>query len=110
MKKENQEQRHAKWRSLVEEQQKSGLSQKEFCKQRNVALAQFVYYRSKFKDANHAPVMKQSGFTPVKVTGKESAVTSSEIKLSLPNGFQCSFPSHLDAVQIKRLVEVLLAC
>jgi hypothetical protein len=39
------QEKHAKWRKLFEEQQASGLSQKEFCKQRELVLSQFVYYR-----------------------------------------------------------------
>jgi hypothetical protein len=110
MTKENQEQRNTHWRSLVEEQQQSGLSQKEFCKQRNLSLSKFVYYRYQFKEGNNKRVMKASSFVAVKVSGKENAVAPGEIKVSLPNGFQCSFPTHLDSIQIKRLVEVLLGC
>lgn len=44
---------HAKWQSLIEEQEKSGLSQTEFCKQHSIAISQFGYYRGllKAKDA-----------------------------------------------------------
>ena len=95
------------WKGLIAEQENSGLSQKEFCNQRGLVLSQFVYHRcsSKNKDKNTRttkPVLK-----PVKVVGNESY---GDIRLSLPNGFQCSFPCSLDMNQIKRLVEVLLSC
>ena len=95
------------WKSLIVEQEKSGLSQKEFCNQRGLVLSQFVYYRcSKNKGTKAAePALK-----PVKVISKEPSAVSGDIRLSLPNGFQCSFPCSLDAIQIKRLVEVLLSC
>lgn len=110
MKNEDQEQRYAQWRQLVEEQHKSGMTQKAFCKQRSLSLPQFVYYRCLFKSKDNTPIKNTAFFAPVKVSGKENTAVSGEIKLSLPNGFQCSFPSHLEAIQIKRLVEVLLAC
>ena len=97
------------WNNLIAEQEKSGLSQKEFCNQRGLVLSQFVYYRcsrNKGKPAKSTePALK-----PVKVIGKEPSTISGDIRLSLPNGFQCSFPCSLDVIQVKRLVEVLLSC
>lgn len=106
---ENQE-RYAKWHKLVEDQEKSGLSQKEFCNQQNLVLSKFVYYRCLLKNKEKAAAINKTSFLPVKVLPKEKTVVSSEIKLSLPNGFQCVFSSNLDPIQIKRLVEALLAC
>jgi hypothetical protein len=54
--------------------------------------------------------LAKSSFVQVKIPDRDKAVITSEIKLSLPNGFQCSFPSHTDVDQIKRLIEVLLSC
>jgi len=105
---ENQE-RYLQWYKLVEDQEKSGLSQKEFCNQHNLILSKFVYYRCLIKNKEKTTINKAS-FVPVKVSLKENTVVSGEIKLSLPNGFQCAFPSHTDTLQIKRLVEVLLSC
>jgi hypothetical protein len=97
------------WINLIAEQEKSELSQKEFCIQRGLVLSQFVYHRcskNKSKPTSFAePMLK-----PVKVVSKESSAASGDIRLSLPNGFQCSFPCSLDAIQVKRLVEVLLSC
>ena len=105
----NQE-RYTQWSKLIEDQEKSGLSQKEFCNQQNLALSKFVYYRCLLKNKEKTAAINKTSFVPVKVLPKENTIVSGEIKLSLPNGFQCAFPSHLDSIQIKRLVEVLLAC
>jgi hypothetical protein len=106
---QNSENKSRDWNILIAEQEKSSLSQKEFCNQRGLVLSQFVYYRcsrNKSKAIQSAePVLK-----PVKVIGKEPSVVSGDIRISLPNGFQCSFPCLLDIIQIKRLVEVLLSC
>ena len=93
------------WKTLITEQEVSGLSQKEFCNQRGLVLSQFVYYRCSFRNKNsHA---EKQAFKPVKVTGVES---TGDIRLTLPNGFQCSFPCSIEMSQMKRLVEVLLSC
>lgn len=41
--------RHEKWKELVAEQEKSGLSQLEFCRQHNLVASKFGYYRSVIK-------------------------------------------------------------
>lgn len=102
-----QNQKYAHWQKLVDEQQASGLSQKEFCEQRDLVLSQFVYYRCQFKNKL---TTKEQGFAPVKIATQERVTSSGDIKLMLPNGFQCIFASHTEPSQIKRLVEVLLSC
>jgi hypothetical protein len=104
------QERYAQWKKLVEDQEKSGLSQKEFCNQQNIVLSKFVYYRCLLKNKEKAVAINKTSFLPIKVLPKEQSVVSSEIKLSLPNGFHCVFPSHLEPIQLKRLIEVLLSC
>lgn len=109
MKQNSQETHQIDWESLISEQEKSGLSQKKFCIQRGLVLSQFVYYRCRSKNKAKEIQVTQPSFKPVKVVNKEAAVLG-DIRLSLPNGFQFSFPCHLDSAQVKRLVEVLLSC
>lgn len=109
MKDNEQKQRRATWRKIVDEYVTSDITQKAFCELHNVSLPQFVYYHGQFRRQKE-PQAVTPGFVPVKIPHLEKLVTVSEIKLSLPNGFQCTFPSHTDAVQIKRLVETLLSC
>ena len=97
------------WNSLIAEQEKSGLSQKEFCNKRGLVLSQFVYYRCS-RNKSKATQSAETVLKPVKVIGKELSATSGDIRLSLPNGFQCSFPCSFDVIQVKRLIEVLLSC
>jgi hypothetical protein len=99
------------WKSLIAEQEKSGLSQREFCIQRDLVVSQFVYHRCKFKNKDKVVVQAaEPVLKPVKIISKEPSVVSGDIRLSLPNGFQCSFPCSFDANQVKRLIEVLLSC
>lgn len=99
----------AKWQALVEEHERSGLSQKEFCKEKNVVLSQFVYYRLKFSRKKLAQDLKPTAsFTPIKI--QKENISAGEIKVIFPNGFQCIFPSSLEVMQVKRWLEVLLSC
>lgn len=109
MKSVKQKERQAKWRSLVEEQTASGLTQSAFCKKENLVLAQFVYSRGLFKAKKSADAVNQKSFVPVQFSKREIN-TASEIRIVLPNGFQCSFSNGIDVSQIKRLMEALLSC
>jgi hypothetical protein len=64
---ENLPARHAKWHSILEEQEQSGLSQKEFCNTHNLVLSQFVYYRATLKRKDHHQVMTAPSFSPVHI-------------------------------------------
>ena len=104
-----QYQRKAEFRRLVEEQEKSRLTQKEFCSQNNLVLSQFVYYRCLLKkEAGSIPASKPA-FRPVRVARDEKN-TSDEIRISLPNGFSCQFPQDIEPLRVRQLVEVLLSC
>lgn len=99
----DQQANREQWEKIVEEQEKSGLSQVEFCKKNNLSSVKLSYYKNLKK-----PNQKISGaFSPVKINQQAN---TSEIRLTLPNGFQCVFPCHLDKVQIKNFIEVLLSC
>lgn len=100
---------HAKWKALIDEQEKSSLSQAEFCKQHNIAVSQFGYYRGLLKAKDRANLKKPELFSPVQIK-KIDTKQSHEVKIVLPNGFQCYFPASVDSMQIKRLMEALLSC
>lgn len=70
------------------------MTQKAFCEQRSLSLPQFVYYQGRFKIGEKATSGKAS-FVPVRVPKHDKVTADTEMKLSLPNGFQ---------------IEVLLSC
>lgn len=108
MKDDEKQQRRTKWQKIIEEYLQSGMTQKAFCEQRDLSLPQLVYYHGQFKADKTPPA--NAAFVPVKIPSRDKITVATEIKLSLPNGFQCVFPVNADVVQIKRLVEVLLSC
>jgi len=101
--------RRAKWRNLVEEQAASGLTQAAFCKEGNLVLSQFVYYRGLIRAKENKSAASNQTFTPIQVS-KIDSNSASEIRIILPNGFQCYVSSRIEVLQIKRLVEALLTC
>lgn len=101
--------RYTKWRTLIDEQEKSGLSQSEFCRQHNIVFSQFCYYRGILKANDHSRSKKPELFSPVQFKKSETKL-SDEIKIILPNGFQCHLPVSIDSLQLKKLMEVLLSC
>lgn len=108
--------RHEKWRELIEAQEKSGLSQVAFCKQHHLSKSNFVYYKGVIKSKNAIEEHKSKVdkmlppvFSPIQIKKSDSG-TACEIKVILPNGFQCVIPTVADMVQVKRLMEALLSC
>lgn len=101
--------RKAEFRKLVEEQEKSGLTQKEFCSQKNLVLSQFVYYRCLLKKEAGAVSEPKAAFKPVRIPRDEKN-TSGEIRIFLPNGFSCQFPQDIEPAKARQLVQALLLC
>jgi len=100
---------YIKWRALIEEQEKSGLSQKDFCEQNALTLSQFVYYRSRIKSTEKITHPTSTLFSPIQLQ-KDTLNDLREMRIILPNGFQCVFPCDADTIAIKKYLGVLLSC
>ena len=100
---------YEKWKLLIDQQEKSGQLQTEFCKQHGISVAQLGYYRGLLKTKKQSTVKNPPLFSPVKIKNPETK-KAEEIKIALPNGFHCYFPPTIEVIQIKKLIEVLLAC
>jgi hypothetical protein len=104
LRKDQQEMRYAKWRALIEEQEKSGLSQASFCQKKEIVLSQFSYYRACIKGKTPS---KENLFSPIHL---EKNYTVGDMQVVLPNGLKCVLPYTADVDYIKRIVGVLLSC
>ena|SRR5579862_8393770 len=100
------ETKREKWKKIIEDQEKSGLSQEAFCKANNLSSTSLVYYRGIFR-GKHKSEKLSAKFAPVNVAKTTSI---NEIRLTLPNGFQCTFPIDLESSRIKELVGIFLSC
>ena len=100
------------WKSIVEEQERSGKTQVEFCKEKNISAVRLGYYRKKFglirsTKKIKAPKQSKNIFSPIHIKKPEP---NTDISITLPNGFQCAISSIIEANRIKEIVEVLLTC
>jgi len=104
-----QESRYSEWRSLINEQEKSGMNQEAFCKMKGVSVAKLQYYRKKTRATAAQPRKK---FSEIKLinTILKPPLSQKEIRLILQNGIQCFLPSDIDAQRVKSLIGVLLSC
>lgn len=108
MQKEEQRKRHNQWRIWIEEQAKSGLTQKIFCEQKEIDISQFSYYKSIFKHQNNATEISIPSLVPIKL--KEPSVMTSDILMTLPNGVRFTFQSTIHPIHLKNLLEVFKTC
>ncbi len=77
------EQKQTFWQQHISEWEKSGLTQTAYCKQHNIKLANFGYWRTRLNRSN--PSRK---LIPVPI----ESVTM--IRLALPNGIRLEAPLH----------------
>jgi hypothetical protein len=108
MSQKNQPTTRGEWFSHVEQQEQSGLTQAEYCKQHYLVACRFSYYRQLVrKQKINLPI--SSSFIPV-VSTPPANTQSAEIRVELPNGFRCYVPSQINPVQLKHFIGVLLSC
>jgi len=112
MKSVSQEARYTERQKLVEAQESSGLTQKEFCIQHGLVLSQFVYYRALCKKIKSSSMHTNpvSSFTPIKVVSNEPRINPADIRITLPNGFSCQIPHDYSPERVRHLMQALLSC
>lgn len=100
----NHNDKRAEWFALIDEQAASGLSQTEFCKQRNLVLCRFGYYKKL-----RASEIDQSraSFSPVVVNQGQ---VIGDIKIEMPNGFICHVPVGISPEKLKQIMGALISC
>lgn len=104
------ETKRAQWLSLVEEQERSGLGQKEFCQEKQISLNTFSYYRGQYLKRQQRPEKPSGEKFPPFVELSLPSMPVEPFRLSFPNGISLTLPHHFDHQQLKKLVEVLRVC
>ncbi|MFB6307100.1 MAG: hypothetical protein ABEH43_08970, partial [Flavobacteriales bacterium] len=72
--------------AMIEDQQKSGLTQRAYVERHGVHLWKFQYWLRKYRKMNS----RSAGFIPLEVDGAKA----STIDIQYPNGVQLSIPSQ----------------
>ncbi|HUJ83456.1 MAG TPA: transposase [Candidatus Acidoferrales bacterium] len=93
---------HDQWRERIAEQARSGLSIKQFCKDRDIAEHAFYSWRRRLRET------KPVRFALVDHTGVQPA-PEWNLELTLPAGERLRIGVGVDAVTLRTVLEVLRA-
>jgi hypothetical protein len=101
-----------RWNALLSDFRRSGLTQADFCRRRNISLASFRYHFYKPSPAKPASSPASSGnhFLPVTILPDPTpSATSSQshLELVLSNGRRISVTPGFDPQTLRRLIAVV---
>ena len=103
------EERQEEIQRLVEEQEASGLSVKEFAEKRGISRwSLYEWRRSRRRERRKARVSGSRGFVELKVVGEQSRREA--ITVELASGVRLQVPAGFEEGHLRRLVEVLRSC
>jgi len=94
------------WPSILAAWEKSGQTQRAFCKARGIKPHIFCYYRSKYQSQGKP---KQT-FAHVKLDRPSLSTPSMHYQLKLPSGAVLCIPQSYEAAHLKPLLVLLGAC
>lgn len=89
----------------IEECQASGLSQRSYCRQHNIAPHILSYYRKKLGYVISKSSSNNNQLIPINLLAE--AVTSKPVRISHTNGFSLEIMSDSDLNQFKPILELL---
>jgi hypothetical protein len=105
------EQAWAKWRELVSEQEQSGQSAAAFCRDRELAGSQFIYWKRRLREAERAPFVEvQLAPTGAEPQVQARALESTTIEVRLRNGRSLMVPASFEARHLRALLAVVESC
>ncbi len=97
------EQKERRWRRWINQWQASGLSVRDFCRQRGLATASFYYWRRVLERRAADQVM----FAPVQVVADEVLARTSTLEVVLLDGRVVRVAAGFDAATLRQLLAVL---
>ena len=96
-----QSEKHQHWTAIVSNQQESGLSVPQFCKEHDINYATFHYWLKKLKQTDDEQVVHQVVMNDRPPLGLEAVV------VHLPNGLRAELPTSLPLAQIQTWLKAL---
>ena len=108
---QRREQAWAKWRDLVSEQEQSGQSVAAFCRDRELARSQFIYWKRRLREAGRAPFVEVQLAQPgAEARVQARALGSTSIEVRLRNGRSLMVAASFDARHLRALLAVVESC
>ena len=108
-----------RWNALLSDFRRSGLTQADFCRLRNISLASFRYHFYKPYPAKPAsrddrsPIVSDNHFLPVTIVRAPTPVATSpqaHLELVLSNGRRISVTPGFDPQTLRRLIAAVEEC
>ncbi len=97
----NQQDKRTHWAGILEQQQRSGLSIRQFCIDNRISYQTFYYWAKKLNQPE-----PQTEVQPIVVT-EPVTDSSTSVILTFGNGIRAELPATLSPQQIKQWVEAL---
>ena len=105
------EQAWAKWRGVVAEREQSGQSVAAFCRDRELARSQLLYWKKRVREAAKAPFVEVQLVQPgVEPRVQAPALGSPTIEVRLKNGRSLMVAASFDARHLRALSAVMESC
>ena len=105
---QRREQAWAKWRDLVSEQEQGGQSVAAFCRDRELARSQFIYWKRRLREAGRAPFVEVQLAQPgVERRVQARALGSTTIEVRLRNGRSLMVPPEFEVSHLRALLAVV---
>jgi hypothetical protein len=99
-----------KWRKVIGEQRRSGLSIRQYCRQHGLREPSFYAWRGELKRRREARCEKFSesrstAFVPIRVASGDASLPSlASIELALPGGAVLRLPSSMEPAAVAAIV------
>ena len=93
------------WQRIFQLQAESGLNKSEFCKRNNITVSTFYSWAKKLSSQSPKRTNKQKVIPLVFPETKPDQ----QLTLTLPNGYQFSFPASLEPSKLQQFLNVLSA-
>ena len=100
---QNKKEQH--WQRIFQLQAESELNKLEFCKRNNITVSTFYAWAKKLSSQPPKRTNKQKVIPLVFPEAK----LDQQLTLTLPNGYQFSFPSSLEPSKLQQFLSVLSA-
>jgi len=102
------EEKQQVWLGHIKACEASGLTQAKFCRDKNLSINTFAYYRSQYlaKQLQASPNPSPHSFVELHLP----PVVLEPFSLSLPNGIKLSLPQNFNDKQLSKLLGVLRSC
>jgi len=109
--------KESRYRELLDQQQESGLTIKEFCSNQGVATATFHYWKKKLRkkpgSKNFIPIVVKSGSSLVPASNNitsqslhSGSKSNALLEVVYPNGTILRVSSDFDMVQLRTLIHL----